>query len=116
MSNDGLNDRVPKRQHRTNNKKSNEHRESKTTSRELDQILSVLRVSRRRCLLYYLDKNRTCELYELVAHLSSSSLETTGENNDQNTGLRTDLIHQDLPLLDDLQLIEFDRRTWTVFY
>ncbi|WP_242695434.1 DUF7344 domain-containing protein [Halomontanus rarus] len=87
-------------------------------SRTLEGVLRALINQRRRYTLYFMQDNEVSDLDELAAHVAAMEQDTDPEvvNTEQADQVRTSLLHSDLPMLEDVALVEFDRRSEAVRY
>ena len=79
---------------------------------ELDRYLRALQNRHRRCILYYLSETSVADIEELAQQIttekSGSDRATTVEENREF--VQTKLLHNHLPRLRDLGLVEYDER------
>lgn len=85
---------------------------------QVDRLLDALGTYRRRCVLYHLMKNDPAEIEEVARAVAA--MERGRPPDDVSAEVRdtvkTDLYHNTLPKLANLNVIEYDQRSETVCY
>jgi DNA-binding transcriptional ArsR family regulator len=85
--------------------------------KELDTILRVLSDSQRRDILYHLEKRNITDFDSIITGIQSARLNGSKyTTNKQHSEIGSDLLHKQLPLLEDAGFIEFERRSNCIRY
>lgn len=84
----------------------------------LEAVLRALTNHRRRYILYHLREEEVSNLDEVARHIAKVEEENTSEErlDERVEQEKAALIHQDLPVLEDAALVEFDQRSEAVRY
>ena len=84
----------------------------------LDRVLEALSQEQDRHVLYHLVDNESAEFDELVDVVAAAEIGTSAEvaRDDERTEIRTKLHHVRLPKLEDLGVVEYDKRNGAVRY
>lgn len=84
----------------------------------LDEILSALADTRRRYVLHYLQTERQASLTDAARQVAAWQHECspTDIRDELLEDLETRLYHADLPMLEDLRLIEYDDRSGQLLF
>lgn len=84
----------------------------------IDGLLEVLTSRRRRRMLYYFQEHEVTTLNALATHIAAveEGISSKGVSATQTDRMSTTLVHQDLPLLMDTGLIEYDHRSGAIRY
>lgn len=82
------------------------------------RVFEALADRRRRCVLYYLREHDRATVDDIVIYLIAQERDVPVEavSADDAEPMKTTLVHTHLPKLEDLSLVDYDRRSETACY
>lgn len=84
----------------------------------LGRVFGALTDQRRRYILYYLHDHEQAQVEDLAVHIVACEQDIPRDevSSEVNQQVHTELVHSQLPKLDDYNLVEYDRRSGVVRY